>query len=81
MPIYDYVCRACGHQFEALVLKNTVPECPECKHKDLDRLLSLPAVRSDGSRARVLAEARRRDAKQGAEREHAQRQYEASHDD
>lgn len=81
MPIYEYTCRSCTHQFEALVRGSKVPVCPECQSKDLERLLSLPAVKSDTTRALALRAAKRRDSSQAKEREHAQRQYEASHDD
>jgi putative FmdB family regulatory protein len=48
MPIYDYRCRGCAHEFELLVLKNSpVPECPECKSADLEQLLSGFAVSSE----------------------------------
>jgi len=55
MPIYEYECRGCGHQFELLVLKN-IPACPECQSQDLEQLLSGFAVSSqDMTRARVKA--------------------------
>ena len=44
MPIYEYACRACGHQFEALVRSSTVPECPNCHAKTLDKQLSVFAT-------------------------------------
>ena len=81
MPIYDYSCRGCGHTFEALVRATTVPACPECKSEDLERLLSLPAVRSESTKQQALRAAKRRDANQANERVHAQREYEAHHDD
>lgn len=42
MPIFEYVCNACGHQFEFLKLPaaTTVPSCPACSSQDLKRLLS-----------------------------------------
>ena len=46
MPLYEYVCRACGHQFEALVRDANVPPCPACKGQNLERLLSDFAVNS-----------------------------------
>ena len=56
MPIYEYECRGCGHQFELLVLKTTVAACPECQSQDLEQLLSGFAVSSDAiTRARVKA--------------------------
>jgi putative FmdB family regulatory protein len=80
MPIYDFKCRGCEHKFEALVLKKT-PACPKCASADLERLLSLPVVRSEGSHARTMANAKKAELKTAAEREQAQRQYEASHED
>lgn len=56
MPIYDYQCRQCGHQFELLVLKTTVVACPECQSADLEQLLSGFSVSTDQmTRARVKA--------------------------
>ena len=58
MPIHEYACRNCGHQFECLLLpaRDTKPECPECHGQDLERLLSGFAVNSpEMSRARVRA--------------------------
>ncbi len=42
MPIYEYECEKCGNSFEKLVFgsdKEPV-SCPECKAKDVKRLLS-----------------------------------------
>jgi putative FmdB family regulatory protein len=46
MPIFEYVCNACGHQFEFLKLPaaTTVPSCPACTSPDLTRLLSAFAM-------------------------------------
>jgi putative FmdB family regulatory protein len=50
MPLYDFRCKACGGEFEALVRPPAVPVCPECASSDLQRLLSgfSFSVRSDG---------------------------------
>ena len=42
MPIFEYPCRACGHQFEFLKLPTTpdAARCPACQGEDLERLLS-----------------------------------------
>src|SRR5690349_22315280 len=70
----------CGHQFEKLVRKEP-PKCPQCESADLERLLSLPVVRGEGTHQKMLSNSKKRDAKQAAEREYTQRQYEANHDD
>jgi putative FmdB family regulatory protein len=40
MPLYDFRCRACGHEFEALVRPPAAPVCSSCASDDLERLLS-----------------------------------------
>lgn len=82
MPLYDYACGGCGHVFEALVLKGKEPaSCPSCSATTLERLLSLPAVRSESTRALAMRAARERDRKQGTERTQEQLRYERSHND
>ncbi len=80
MPIYEYTCKACGEGFELLVRGETVPACPACEGTDLEKLLSLPRVHSDNTRALGLKAAKKRDAKLGEERVQEQRRYEQSHD-
>jgi len=81
MPIYEFVCRGCGHRFETLVLKSATPECPACKSEDLERLLSVPAVKSEGTHALAMKAAKRRDKTQASENARAQREYELHHND
>ncbi len=40
MPIFEYACHDCGHEFEALVRSATVPQCPHCASTQLDKKLS-----------------------------------------
>jgi putative FmdB family regulatory protein len=42
MPIFEYVCNACGHHFKFLKFPaaRTVPSCPACKSPNLERQLS-----------------------------------------
>lgn len=47
MPIYEYACGACHHQFETLVRSNTLPSCPQCASTELTKLLSIPAKPAD----------------------------------
>lgn len=46
MPIYEYQCARCGHQFETLVMGQTdaPAECPKCGHKEVSRRLSAVAA-------------------------------------
>jgi putative FmdB family regulatory protein len=58
MPLFDFHCRSCGHDFEALVRAPHSPECPSCHGQDLERLLSTFAVSSQ-ERTRAAAKASR----------------------
>lgn len=55
MPMYEYACRACGHQFEKLVktfdAAKEAAECPSCHSKQTGRELSVFAVGADGAKA------------------------------
>ena len=81
MPLFDFQCKSCGHEFEALVRGQATPACPRCASSDRERLLSLPSIKCEATTAKAMRAARQRDKRQGAEREHAQREYEAHHDD
>jgi putative FmdB family regulatory protein len=81
IPIYEYTCQGCGESFEALVLGGEVPKCPSCGSVELDRRISLPSVRSEGTRSLAMRAAKKRDQKQAAENIYTQRQFELNHDD
>ncbi|HEU4342215.1 MAG TPA: FmdB family zinc ribbon protein [Candidatus Binatia bacterium] len=50
MPIYEYCCRRCGHDFEQIVLSRREPvNCPKCNSEAVDKQLS--TFSSPGSRA------------------------------
>lgn len=81
MPIFEYKCRGCDSEFEALVRKSDVPACPSCNGTDLERLFSLPALKTETTRAQAMKAARKRDKAQGTERTIEQLKYERSHND
>ena len=82
MPIFEYRCAKCGHEFESLVRPGKPePSCAKCGALNPERLLSLPAVKSDTTRAKAMRAARARDKKLGTERVEEQRNYEKHHDD
>lgn len=81
MPIFEYECNACGHQFEFLVLPASKdgPACPECHSADLEKQLSgfalstaeMTKARVKKARAQHQASKNFKD-KQVAEQEHIQ---------
>ena len=81
IPLYEYSCKGCGNAFEALVRDSDPPSCPECDGVDLERCFSLPTVQATGTHDKALRAAKKRDARLGAERTKAQREYELHHDD
>ena len=44
MPIFEYVCNQCQRRFEALVLGENKPSCPNCKGSNLEMQLSVFSV-------------------------------------
>lgn len=51
MPIYEYLCSACGHTLDALqkVSDDPLVHCPTCGEPQLKRQLSAPRFRLKGS--------------------------------
>lgn len=50
MPIYEYRCEACGHEFEKLqkLSDPVITECPECHQNDVKKLISAAGFRLKG---------------------------------
>lgn len=46
MPLFEYACRECHHEFEALVRASDTPACPTCHSAQLDRRISVFAAHS-----------------------------------
>jgi putative FmdB family regulatory protein len=42
MPIYEYICRACGHEFEVMqkVSDDPLKKCPHCGRLKLQKMIS-----------------------------------------
>ncbi len=49
MPLFEYQCRKCGHEFEALVVGTRKPVCPKCKSEDLEKRVSSVGFAGVGS--------------------------------
>lgn len=54
MPIYEYHCQKCGHDFEYLVMGGDQPECQACHSKEVCRLMSICGFVSKGSGGQTL---------------------------
>jgi putative FmdB family regulatory protein len=79
MPIYEYRCRGCAHEFEAIVRGQEQPTCPACQGADLERLISMFAVDSDGSRALSTSAARRANARVTRDKAWSDYEYDRKH--
>jgi len=53
MPIFEYECKACEHEFEALIFGNEKVACPKCHSKNLAPKLSVFAVSGKSAAAPV----------------------------
>lgn len=51
MPLYEYRCEPCDHQFEALIrTASDEPRCPRCGSVEVTKELSVPAAAQAGAR-------------------------------
>ena len=50
MPIYEYACRSCGHEFEELqkISEKPLVKCPNCGDKSLVKKVSAAGFRLKG---------------------------------
>lgn len=49
MPIYEYACQQCQHEFEVLLRGVETANCPQCEGDQLVKLFSVPAAHSQHS--------------------------------
>ena len=57
MPIFEYICQECQHEFEALVFGRDKANCPKCQSQKLTPQLSVFAVSTTGTSSRGSASA------------------------
>ena len=79
MPIYEYECRSCHHEFEQLIRTGDTPECPKCQGHDLERLLSHVAMSTEHTRQLHFNKARQRAKLVQRDKDVAQAEYEKKH--
>jgi len=51
MPIFEYLCKACDHEFETLIFGDEKASCPKCHSRTLAPKLSLFAVATKSTSA------------------------------
>jgi len=57
MPIYEYICKKCDSEFEAIVQGSQEVVCPSCDSKRLEKKFSAFAVVNNGPELSPCAEA------------------------
>jgi len=82
MPLYDFRCRTCGHEFEALVRSpETSISCPACRRADVERMLSTFAVSTDDRRSAAAKASRKAQIRGRKDAIIADEEYRRKHDD
>jgi putative FmdB family regulatory protein len=52
MPIFEYICQRCQHEFETLVFGRDKAQCPKCQSQKLSPQLSVFAMSTKGMSAK-----------------------------
>ena len=84
MPLYEYRCPGCGHQFEVLVMRaSQAIACPSCASESVERMLSMFAVSSEASRqantSKAYAYNNTLNARQDADKQRIQIEHKHQH--
>ena len=82
MPLFDFVCRNCDHEFETLVRSQDTepPTCPACGGRDLEKQLSTFAVDTADQRQASALDSRRRQIAKRKDSYIAEEEYRNKHD-
>jgi putative FmdB family regulatory protein len=81
MALYDYLCKACGHEFEALVRAQDPPvTCAACKSDNVEKQLSTFAVSSAEKTAAAAKDSRKRQIRANKDKIVADEEYRKEHE-
>ena len=81
MPMFDFQCRACGKEFEALVRPQDPPAtCPQCGSADIDKLLSGFALKTAERSAAAALDSRKRQISANRDKVVADEEYRKEHE-
>ena len=80
MPLFEFRCKHCGHEFEALVRPGDTPGCPACKAVDLEKQLTTFALSTDERRAANVKKERKRQIAGRKDALVAEEEYRQKHD-
>lgn len=82
MPLFDFRCRSCAHEFEVLIRPashgDPTPSCPACGGNELERLLSTFAT-SSREKTQAAADAKNKKAAEIGRRDTAAMDREIDH--
>jgi putative FmdB family regulatory protein len=55
MPIFEYICQECQHEFETLVFGRDKANCPKCQSQKLSPQLSVFAMSAKGTSSKGMS--------------------------
>jgi len=79
MPIFEYLCRKCGHRFEKIVRNDESPACASCQAADPEKLISPPGISTAKSRQFLQKEVKRSQQSQRRDQAYAHLEVERKH--
>jgi len=53
MPLFEYSCKSCAGEFEALVRHDETPACPTCGSRKVEKQISVPAASRSNSQLTI----------------------------
>jgi putative FmdB family regulatory protein len=80
VPLFDFRCKQCGNEFEALIRSGDTPTCPACQSTDLDRQLPTFALSTEERRSAAVKHERKRQIAGRKDALIAEEEYRQKHD-